>query len=172
VELLQDETQPLEVRTAAARSLGLLASPEAAPNLIALLQAPPDPKQAALREALTAALGTVKSPAAVTELISLIQPAEKDVTVRTLAAEALGHASALDKDRMILAVTALIQVLIARDPTGKQVTPSEVRIAAAHALGGMACPPEMAGAVHEGLRTAIINDDEYWVRLAAKQALG
>jgi HEAT repeat protein len=170
--LLTDAAQPLEVRTAAARSLALLASPDAAPALIKLLTAPPDPKEAALREAATTALGTVPSAPAVSELYALVQPAEKDLTVRLLATEALAHVADSAPEQLSLITHTLQGILTDQGPTGKKLAPADLRIAAAHALGKMTLPADMADDVHSVLRTAAINDDEYWVREAAKQALG
>ena len=172
VGLLQDEAQPLEVRIAAARSLGLLAPPDAAPNLIAFLQAPPHPAEAALREAATAALGTLQTPAAADELLSLVQPTEKDVVVRTLAAEALPQATGTAQPEQVQVVDAtLVGLVNDLGPDGKKLAPPEVRVAAAHALGRMALPTAIADHVRELLRQAAVNDDEYWVRQAARQAL-
>ena len=166
--LLQDATQPLEVRTAAAHSLGLLASPPTAAALIAVLQAPPDPQQAVLREAAAASLGAVKSKEAVDALIALVKD-DQDTVVRTLAAEALGHVPGDDKEQLIVAASTLGGVLTDRDPTGQKLAPPEVRIAAAQALGTMSLPPEIADGVRQYLQEAG-NDDEYWVREAAKKA--
>ncbi len=161
--LLQQATQPLEVRTAAARSLALLAAPEAAPVLIALLQAPSDPQEAALRQAATIALGTVKSKEAVEELTALLQPdREPDVVVRTLAAEALAHAAPAEERQGMQVGEALIGAM--RDEA------SEVRIAAVHSLGMVALPAAMGERSRAALEEAR-NDDEYWVREAAEEAL-
>jgi HEAT repeat protein len=165
--LLQDTQQPLEVRTAAARSLGLLGGPEAAAALIALLQAPPNPAEAALREAATVALGATNSREAVAELIARLQPGqEPDVVLRTLAAEALAHAVGPDSQQATLVADALIAAL---DVDREKAT--EVRIAAAHALGQVSLPPEMGDSARAALQEAL-NDPEYWVREAAKKALG
>lgn len=170
VTMVQDVKQPLEVRVAAVRSLARLASGEAAPALIALLQAPPDPKEAALRQAATMALGAMRTKEGTNELVSLLQPEEKDVMVRTLAAEALAHAGP-EQAEVAVAGEALVYILTDKDPLGKPAAPAEVRIAAAHSLGIMALPSEMKVAAEAALEEAR-NDDQYWVRQAAEGAKG
>ena len=161
--MAQETQQPLEVRTAAVRSLAMLASPQAAPTLIAILQASPDPKQAALRQAATIALGTMRTEEALGELTARLQPdQESDVVVRTLAAEALAHAAGNGEGQEDQVAEALVGSL--------QDQASEVRIAAAHSLGVVALYPTVAEGVRAALQDAR-NDEEYWVRQAADEAL-
>ncbi len=61
---------------------------------------------------------------------------------------------------------ALIQAL---DPEREKAT--EVRIAAAHALGQLPLPSKQRETVRAALQEAL-NDPEYWVREAARKALG
>lgn len=161
--LAQDAQQPLEVRTAAVRSLALLGAPEAGPTLIAIFQTPAEPEQAALRQAATTALGTVGTEEALQELMRRLQPSqESDVVVRTLAAAALARAESGGPGQREQAVIALIEAL--RDEA------SEVRIAAVHSLTMIQPPASVAERARTALQDAR-SDDQYWVRQAAESAL-
>lgn len=169
IRLLQEADQPLEVRAAAARGLGLLSAPEAVPALAAALKLEPTDENAALRQAAIIALGNIHEPEAVTEIAAhLAAPdagveGETDPTVRALAAESLAQATKAGEDTLAAATQALTQAL-AQDQA------SEVRLAAAHSLGQMHFPADLAASVTSALEAAR-DDAHYWVRQAAVEAL-
>lgn len=161
--LVEDEKQPLEVRTAATRSLALLAAPEAVPALQKLLQLPPEEQNAPLREAAVIALGACRTPEAIKELRDRLRPdRESSVAVRTLAAEGLARAATPGSAEAGEVGRALVEAL--RDDA------SEVRIAAAHSLGQIFLPQDLSPTVNQALQEAL-GDPHYWVRKAAEEAL-
>jgi len=163
IALVEDEGQPLEVRTAATRSLALLAAPEAVPAMQKLLALPPDEQHAPLREAAIIALGACRTPEAIKELRDRLRPdRESSAAVRTLAAEGLARAATPGSAEAGEVARALLDAL--HDEA------SEVRIAAAHSLGQVFPPQDQMATVNAALQEAL-GDSHYWVREAAEEAL-